>query len=179
MRRGHATGVLLAALLSALLFAASAQGGERASSVSVSVDRNRISTKLGEKFVFRSTITNRGSTPASRLIAHLNVLSLRDGVYVDPEDWSSRRTRYLGTIPAGRSISVRWSLQAVTAGDLAVYVSVLSETAAGRRPVNGPAIQLAVAQRRTLNSGGVLPLAVGMPALLGLASLALRFRRRG
>jgi hypothetical protein len=177
MSRGAACAVL-AALVATLLVAPGAQGAAGTAPVSVSVDRDRIATKLGEKFVFRSTIANRGSTPASGLIAHLNVLSLRDGVYVDPEDWSSSRTRYLSTIPAGGSVSLRWKLQAVTPGSLAVYVSVVPDVAAGRRPVNGPAIQLAVAQRRTLNSGGVLPLAVGMPVLLGVLSLGIRLRRR-
>jgi len=37
---------------------------------------------------------------------------------------------------------------------------------------------LALADRRTLNSGGILPLAVGIPALLGLLTISLRMHRR-
>jgi hypothetical protein len=72
--------VPVAAVAAALLFA----GPAHAANVTVGVDRSRIATQLGDKFLFRSTIVNRGSTPASGLIAHLNVLSLRSNVYVDP-----------------------------------------------------------------------------------------------
>jgi hypothetical protein len=179
MRRGRAAWTVTAALMGALLLSAGAHAAGGPADVAVTVDRNRISASLGQKVAFRSTVVNRGSTAASGLIAHLNVLSVRKGVYVDPEDWSSNRTRYLDTIPAGGSTAINWQIQAVNAGILAVYVSVLRHTAVGRRPVNGPAVQLAVAQRKTLNSGGILPLALGLPALLGALSLGLMFRRRG
>lgn len=179
MRRCRAVPMAVAALVAALLLPAAARAADPLARVSVTVDRDQISAKLGQKVTFRSTVTNRGSMPTSRLIAHLNVLSLRTGLYVDPEDWSSSRTRYLEPIPPGSSTTTRWRIQAVNSGSLAVYVSVLRQAGVGHAPVSGPAVHLAVAQRRTLNSGGVLPLALGMPAFLGVLSLALMFRRRG
>jgi hypothetical protein len=44
---------------------------------------------------------------------------------------------------------------------------------------NTPTIAVHVTERRTLNSGGILPLAVGVPALLGTLAIAPRLRRRG
>lgn len=87
---------VVAGLLAALVFA----GGAAAASdqVSVTVDRSRIKTQLGRKISFKTTIANTASTATGPLIAHLNVLSLRSGVEVDPEDWSTHRTRYLGSI---------------------------------------------------------------------------------
>jgi len=167
----------IAALAGVLVFAAAAQAANGAIRLSVAVDRTRISTELGRKFVFRSTIANRGSVPASELVAHLNVLSLYDGVYVDPEDWSSRRTRYLAPIPVGGSTTITWDMQAVNAGSFGVYVAVLPRGGAPRPPTTGPAIHVAVAKRETLNSGGILPLALGIPALLGGIWTALRLRR--
>jgi hypothetical protein len=38
-------------------------------------------------------------------------------------------------------------------------------------------LRVEIAKRRTLNSGGVLPLALGIPALLGLTALGVRARR--
>jgi hypothetical protein len=166
----------LVALGAALLLPVSAAAAE---DVSVQVSRSRIETKLGQKFEFRSTITNRGSTAVRGLIAHLNILSLRNGPYVDPEDWSSSRTRYLGAIPAGGSTTITWHMQSVNAGTFGIYVSVLPESGAARPPTSGPTIHLAVASRRTLNSGGILPLALGIPAFLGLVTLGIRFRRGG
>src|SRR3989442_1008876 len=133
---------------------------------------------LGHKFFLRSTISNKGDTPASNLVAHLNILSLRPGVYVDPEDWSSHRTRYLGPIPAGGSLTLTWKLQAVNSGSLGVYIAVLPASGAPRAPTTGPTVHVSIARRQTLNSGGILPLALGIPSLLGALTLGLRFRRR-
>jgi hypothetical protein len=174
-RRFASTVVTLVAVLQ---LACPARAAKASPSLSVSVDRTRVSTVLGSKFQFRSTITNRGPAAASGLIAHLNVLSLRPGPYVDPEDWSASRTRYLGTIAPGRSVTTAWQMQAVNHGIFGVYVAVLD--ADGRaRPTSAPTIRLAVAERKTLNSGGIVPLAVGIPALLGLLTLGFRLRRRG
>lgn len=170
---------VLIALVAVVVLAGSANAAEGADRVSVTVNQARISTKLGHKFEFRSTITNRGGATASGLIAHLNVLSLRDGTYVDPEDWSSNRTRYLPTIPAGGSHTITWKMQAVNAGTFGVYVAVLPESGEARPPATGPTIHLAVAQRRAINSGGILPLALGIPAFVGLLTLGIRFRRGG
>lgn len=154
-------------------------GAAAADGVAVQVSKTRIKTRLGEKFEFRSTIANTSSTAVSGLIAHLNILSLRNGPYVDPEDWSSNRTRYLGTLPAGGSTTITWHMQSVNAGTFGIYVSVLPQSGAARPPTSGPTIHLAVASRRTLNSGGILPLALGIPAFLGLLTLGIRFRRGG
>jgi hypothetical protein len=159
------------AVLVVLLIAAPVAGA------AVSVDHTRISTKLGRKFVFHSTITNPGKTPLRDAIAHLNVLSLRTGVYVDPEDWSSKRTRYLGTIPAGASRTIAWKLQAVNAGTFGVYVASLSGKGKAAAPVTSPTVTLLVTERKTLNSGGIVPLALGIPFVLAALALGVRLRR--
>jgi hypothetical protein len=168
----------LAAVVAGLILARGADAAD-ANRISVTIDREQISTQLGERFVFRSTITNRGSSAAHGLIAHLNVLSLRPGVYVDPEDWSSQRTIYFGTIPPGGSSTTTWRMQAVNAGSFGIYVAVLPESGRARPPSTGPTVRLRVSERKTLNSGGILPLALGIPGLLGVVTLALRLHRRG
>jgi len=159
-----------------VLLALAWPGAARAS-VSVTVDRVGVATGLGKRFAFRSTVVNAGPGEARGLLAHLNVASLLPGVYVDPEDWSAR-TRYLDPIPAGGTATVRWSLQAVNAGAFAVYVAVLPADAAGRPPTVGRAVRVTVAERRTLDAGGILPLALGMPIVLGLAAGGMALRRR-
>jgi hypothetical protein len=145
--------------------------------VSVTVDRTGVATGLGKRFTFRSTFANPGPGEARGLVAHLNVASLRPGVYVDPEDWSTSRTRYLDPIPAGGTATVRWSLQAVNAGTFAVYVAVLPPDAAGRPPSVGRTVRVTVSGR-TLDAGGILPLALGVPAAIGIAAAGLALRRR-
>jgi len=169
----------VAALLAAFAVGAWAQTAAAASRVSVDVNRTRIATGLGDKFTFRTTVFNRSPTAAGGLIAHLNIVGLDSSVYVDPEDWSSHRTKYLETLPAGGSRTITWRLQAVSAGEFDVYVAVLPREATARRPVTGPAVRVAVVDRRTLNSGGILPLALGVPALLGAVGVRIRLRRGG
>lgn len=164
---------VVAAVILALALPAAARA-----SVSVTVDRIGVATGLGKRFAFRSTVVNTGPGEARGLVAHLNVASLRPGVYVDPEDWSTSRTRYLDPIPAGGTATVRWSLQAVNAGSFAVYVAVLPADAGGRPPTVGRTVRVTVAERRTLDAGGILPLALGVPVVLGLAAGGLALRRR-
>jgi hypothetical protein len=168
--------VLLIAIT--VLIAWAPMGRAAVGPVSVAVDRTTVATQLGNALVIRSTISNLASTPATGLVAHLNVVGIGRGLYVDPEDWSSDRTRYLPTIPAGGTRTLSWKLHAVSAGDLAVYIAVLPRTGAGTNPVTGPFVHVSVANRATLDAGGMLPLAIGIPVLLGLLTLATRSARR-
>jgi hypothetical protein len=160
----------------ACLLIAGALGAPRAASAAapeVTTSRTHETTRIGESFRFTTVIANSGSTPLSGLVAHLNIASWDPDVYVDPEDWSSERTRYLPALTAGGSIAVPWTVKAVNSGHLVVYVTVLG---AGR-PVAGPTLDVRVAARTTIDAGGALPLALGVPALLSLALIGVRVRR--
>jgi hypothetical protein len=146
--------------------------------IAVEVDRTEVATRLGERFTFTSTVTNRSTSASQPLIAHLNVLSLRDGTYVDPEDWSPQRTWYLGALQPGASRTIRWSVQAVNSGSFATYVAIVDQQAPTTAPVTGPAVELRVAGRRTINSDGILPLVLGVPILIGVFAAGARLRRR-
>lgn len=169
----HALAIAAAALLLGAAPAARAAPG----SLTVTLDRAQVSTPLGHSFVFHSTIANHGAAPAAGLIAHLNVLSLRGGVYVDPEDWSSHRTRYLRPIPPSGSTTLSWKIKAVNAGSIGAYVAVLPAGGEAVRPVTGPTLRIAIADRKLLNSGGIVPLALAVPALLTLILIAARILR--
>lgn len=172
----RAAALLLAAALAGHAASAAQAAAPR---MTVSVDRTAVATKLGHTFVIRSTLTNHSATPAAGLIAHLNVLSLEPSLYVDPEDWSSHRTRYLTPIPAHGSITLSWKLAAVNAGDLGVYIAALPRSGRAVDPTTGPLVHVTIADRRTLDAGGILPLALGIPALLALTTALLKtFRLR-
>ena len=178
MRGRRAALLLVVAVAMAFALAAVAQAASGAAGFSATVDRTRISTELGRTFVFRSTISNDGSTGANGLIAHLNIVSLRSDVYVDPEDWSTHRTRYLGPLAAGGSQTITWRVKAVNSGAFAVYVAVLRRRGDRQPPVTAPLVSVAVAGRKTLNAGGILSVAVGVPLLLGVFTAGLKLRRR-
>lgn len=176
--RGRPPGALVLAVALAACVSVAAARAQADPQLSVTVDRPYISTNLGGKFSFRSTVENTGPQAAENVIAHLNVLSLREGTYVDPEDWSSDRTRYLDPIPAGGSLTVEWQMQAVNDGAFAVYVTALPDTGVEATPAVSPAIRLDVTARRTLNPEGMVPIALGVPLLLGFLALGVRLRRR-
>ena len=148
--------------------------------VDVTVSRKEVATRLGDDFGFSTVVRNRGTAPASGLVAHLNVVGLSSGIYVDPEDWSAERTKSVPALGPGESTDIDWSVTAVTGGRAAIYVVVLpEEQPSGQAPVSSPAIDVRIADTKDLNSDGVLPVALGVPALLGLLTLATRRRRRG
>ena len=171
MRRWCAVVVVVAAVLAAASPAALAATAPPR----ITVDRGPVAVRLGTTFGFSSTLS-AGAASTGPLVAHLNVVSLDPATYVDPEDWSTHRTRYLGTVGAGDSASVRWSVKAVSSGPIAIYVTAVPANGSGPIAV-GPPLHVQVAERRTLNSGGVVPLALAVPGALVI--LAVVARRRG
>ena len=146
-----------------------------ASAPRITLDHESLSIQLGKSFAFTSTLA-AGPGATGPLVAHLNVVALDPAEYVDPEDWSTHRTRYLPPLKAGGSRSIRWTVKAVSAGPIAIYVTAVPAGGSGTIAV-GPPLHVQVADRRTLNSGGVVPLALAVPA--AIIALAFAARRRG
>ncbi|MDX6286672.1 MAG: hypothetical protein QOG53_2157 [Frankiales bacterium] len=157
--------------------AAYADTSTGAGAVEITQDSTNVSTSIGMHFSFTSTVQNTSDQPVTGLVAHLNVVSLDSNVYVDPEDWSSKRTQYLPEIPAKSSTPQSWSVQAVNDGTFVIYVAVT--TAAGGSPVvGGPALHVDVAAQRSINAGGILPIAAAVPVVLLGLLVTTRVRRR-
>jgi hypothetical protein len=169
--------VLVILALVAVLAPTAAAASPEPPAVSVALDRTTIATTIGQRFAFTSTVRNDGDRPVPAVIAHLNVLSLDPDVYVDPEDWSTSRTAYAGTLAAHATTRLTWNVQAVNTGRFVLYVAVTAEQGAASVAASNT-LRLGVAQQRTLNAGGILPLAATVPAaVLVLTGLAARRRR--
>ncbi|TDO44236.1 hypothetical protein EV643_11647 [Kribbella sp. VKM Ac-2527] len=128
----------------------------------ITMNQDDLTAVIGQTLTVESVVTG----PA---IAHLNVVSL-DGVYVDLEDWSQDVTR---TVPTEEA-TVDWEFQAVNPGRFAVYVVLIPQNG---RLVAGPPVHVTVSRRETLDTGGALPVAIAVPALLGIATLTGTARR--
>jgi len=179
-------GLLLAALLTCSLPLSSAVAQERradepvaASPLTVVLDETELEVGPGQRIRFTSTVRNTSDEAVRDLVAHVAILTSDSDVYVDPEDWSPRRTQYVGRLDPGEETTVTWNVQAVTAGPILLYVAVTdpgSDTVA----VSGP-LYMTVTGRREVNSADALPLVTGVPAalllLLGLAGVRRRLRR--
>jgi hypothetical protein len=179
-------GLLLAALLTGSLPLSSAAAVEwpadqpaSPSPLTVVLDETELEVGPGQRIRFTSTLRNTSDQPVSDLVAHVAILTSDSNVYVDPEDWSPRRTQFVGRLDPGEDTELTWNVQAVTAGPVILYVAVTdpgSDTVA----VSGP-LYMNVTGRRVVNSADALPLVTGVPAavllLLGLAGIRRRQRR--
>jgi len=155
-----------------------APASSAASGLSVTNDQNALSTRIGERFSFTSTVRNDSRMDRPGVVAHLDVVTLDPDVYVDPEDWSSQRTEFLGTVPADGLTRIDWKVQAVNSGDFVLFVS-LTTLEGTDRVTTSSALRVTIASQQTLNAGGILPLVLGLPAgLLALMLGAAVHRRR-
>ena len=146
--------------------------------VTVELDQSAVSTDVGGRFEFSSTVHNDSGGELTGMIAHVNILSTDPSTYVDPEDWSSERTQYLDPLAPGESVVLRWRVQAVNSGTSLIYVAVTDER--GQAPVAASdGLELSAREQRTINASGVLPVTLGMPAaVLLLMGLGAQRRRR-
>lgn len=148
-----------------------------AASWTVELDQAHVSSTIGDHFAFVSTLHNEADASRPATIAYLNVLSTRPDVYVDPEDWSAQRTRFLGDVRPGATSDVTWSLQAVNSGEFVVFV-VVTSAAGGDEVVTSPALRVTIANERRLNPTGILPVVVVVPGVVAVTLGWSRRRRR-
>ena len=134
-------------------------------------------TGLGRTFVIHTVTRNDAPGTSARTILHLNIVSLDPGTYVDPEDWSSTRTRYLHDIPANGVVTTSWTVQAVNSGRFKIFV-VVTSAAGGDEVVSSPALRVTIADQRRLNPSGILPVVLVVPATVALGLAWSRRRRR-
>jgi hypothetical protein len=178
--RTHQVLALAAAVTAAFAAApAAAAPAGAAPEVEVTLDQTRASVGVGDRITVEARVVNAGTVRTDPLIVHLNVATLDQSVYVDLEDWTGSPTQALAPLEPGAETTTTFEIQAVNVGRFDVYVVVApSGPSAGQGPLVASTPELVqVAARRTVSPGGVLPVAVAAPVLLGLASAALRLRR--
>ncbi len=159
----------------------------------VSIDMDYKVVKAGDAIRYRTVVTNHGSEPTPPLIVAMNIINLKGYSHkerykpgeaadpVDPEDWSPQRTQYSESLPPGQSTTHSWRVNAILDGNYMVYMVVIPKP---DRPedtsqvVASSGIHLTVKPFTKLNPGGVLPYAIGGPALLGVVIFLLYWRRR-
>lgn len=150
--------------------------------VEVTLDHAQASVGVGDRITVTARVVNSGGQRTDPLIAHLNVATLDKSVYVDLEDWTANPTQELAPLAPGAETTASFEIQAVNVGRFDVYVVVAPNgSSAGRGPLVASTPELVrVAGRRTVSPGGVLPVVVAAPVLLGMVATAARFRlRRG
>ena len=154
-----------------------ARPAQEAPVLQVQLDRSHFDAGPGQRLSFTSTIRNTGAEAQTDLVAHLSILTTDASVYVDPEDWSPKRTQYVDELPAGDSVELDWTVQAVTSGPIVLYVSVNSAEIDATS--SSPPLEMTVGGQRVVEAGRVLPLVLWMPVgVLALLGAVLLRRRR-
>ncbi len=144
----------------------------------VSVTPTQVSTSVGTSFEVTITLDNMAEEATPELGLHIDITDPRESGSVDPEDWAPSLTHSIAPIGPGEQVMQSWTLAPIQGGDFVLYAVALDMNA-GVEPStlavsNG--VPIHVEEKRSFNPQGVLPLAIAMPAMLGLA-LVWRHRR--
>jgi len=187
-RRGGGRATVLVALFGAacLLTLAPAQSARAATvtdeqPLTIEIDLDHSTVSAGTHVEFTTVVTNHGTSDSAPLNVAMNIVKTGKGEPVDPEDWSPERTQRIAKLAPGKSLKQSWVVEAILEGDYMVYMTVIptpSGPDATTQPVASPGLHLTVTAFTNRNPGGVLPVAVAMPALLGLFALLSRRRMR-
>jgi hypothetical protein len=149
--------------------------------VAIAIDADYKIVKTGDRILYNTVVTNQGTVPSRSLVVAMNIINLNAaGDIVDPEDWSPQRTQYIDSVPPGQSKSLSWRVNAILDGNYLVYMVLVPEPEgkeATSRPVASSGLHLTVTPFTKLNPGGVLPYAIGGPAIL-LTGMILVYRAR-
>ena len=175
---------LLAAILGTPL-AASAAGYPALAetpAIEVEIDTDTAVMNVGDEIEFTTTVTNADDIETPGMVVAMNIINLRKGDPVDPEDWSPERTQSVDPLAPGESAEQDWSVEAILDGEYMVYLTAIVKPGTPDEttlPITSPGIHLTVAAFQETNPGGVLPVALGMPiGLIVVAFLLRRYWRR-
>lgn len=154
---------------------------ENETALNISTDTTYKTIKTGDTVNFNTTVTNTGAYSSPQMFVAMNIINLaKDGDPVDPEDWSPKRTQSIEPLAVDQSVTESWSIHAILDGDYMVYMVLVPEPNGAQstsQPVVSSGIHITVSPFASLNPGGVLPLALGMPVGLTLLLFVLLWNR--
>lgn len=164
--RTMSTAVTVVAMLALTVLNPSAAGAqEMTESVSISVQPASSSVILGDNLDLQVTVANISAEQTLPLVVHLDITDPGRSTSVDPEDWTPTLSKPIGTLAAGETVVVDWNIQPISPGTFATYAVALSPDADSVSSSN--VLRVTVADQRSLNPGGILPVAIGAPAVIG------------
>jgi hypothetical protein len=161
------------------LFLCAAAGWAAQLDVTLSADpQNPATPQMGDRLKFVSVLENKGSTPASGVVAWISLVQMDPGHEqpVDLEDWSAHKAETRAEIKPGERVSLEWPMRLIQAGSYRVLVSAVDRDAP--RAAVSPFIDFHVKRKPVVESQRVLPVAFGVPLVIGAAMLVRRRRWR-
>lgn len=138
---------------------------------------NPASPQMGDNLSFHTVIRNDGASAVDGLIAWISLVQVDPGREqpVDLEDWSAHKAVTAASLKPGGSLEVDWPMRLIQGGQYRVAVSLASRT--GTELTTSPVVDIPVRQKPVVESNRVLPVALGIPFLIG-ALLLWRHHRQ-
>ncbi len=166
----------LALIVGSVFFGAGGASAQVAEDLTVAIEPGQASVVLGQNLDLKLTVTNTGSQATAPLVIHLDITDPSRTTSVDPEDWTSTLSKPIGVLAADDTLTLDWNIQPISGGTFAVYAVALSPGADTLSTSYVTTVK--VQDKRSLNPSGILPVAVGVPCVVGaLLLLQLRLTR--
>lgn len=176
----HRPRALLATTALAAVFVLTGWGAPASATVddvTVEVTPTNTHVALGEHIAIEVGVTNNGTATAEGVTVKIDITSLGDSGSVDPEDWVAALSRSAGDLDPGETRTISWEIQPISPGNFTLYAVALADGATTVAASN--TLTVDVADRRSLNPDGVLPVAIGAPVVVGgLLGFQVRRNRR-
>lgn len=131
----------------------------------VTIDPVEHAATLGDSIELTVRVDNVGAADTVPLVVHIDITDLSGEGSVDPEDWTATLSIPIDAVPAGESRTAAWALQPISPGEFTVYAVVLAPELDAVH--TSRVLRVSVDDQRSLNPGGILPVALGMPAIVG------------
>ena len=141
---------------------------------------NPVTPTTGDAMHFHSSIRNTSAHPVKGLVAWISLVEVTPGREqpMDLEDWSAHKAVAGATLGPGTTLATDWPMRLIQSGD---YRVVISATDRNERSVyTSPTLEFHVARKPIVESSRILPVALGLPLLIGgvMAYRGWRQRRR-
>lgn len=160
--------ILRTLILAGALFLTSASAWAAPLSVDLkAAPSNPVSPQMGDNLSFHTVIRNDGSIPVDGLIAWISLVQIDKGKEqpVDLEDWSAHKAVTAASLAPGKTLETDWPMRLIQSGTYRVVVSAVSRS--GDNLTASPFADFTVRQKPVVESQRVLPVAIGIPFLLG------------
>lgn len=122
--------------------------------------------RMGDTPTFTGHVTNAGTHEMKGLVVYLSLVSLESGQEhpVDLEDWSAQKAVRIAQLSPGQSDTQHWPMRLIQAGRFGVALTVVDPDQ--KQPIISDLLTFDIRSKPTLDSGRILPVAVGVPLVL-------------
>jgi len=131
--------------------------------------KNPPAPQMGDNLSFHSIIRSNGPATVEGVIAWLSLVQIDPGREqpVDLEDWSAHKAVTAAALDAGETLEADWPLRLIQAGTYRVVVSAANRD--GVDLATSPFEDFVVREKPVVESQRVLPVALAIPILIGIA----------